>query len=73
MRKLFVFSIITLTLASVVLLFPGRTSAQDNKTGKFPTLEVQLSSEYVGRTVKSGTELEKLILDNQEFSMLRKD
>src|SRR4051812_41116665 len=46
---------------------------QNQSTNPWPTLQQQLGQDYFGFHVQPGTALEKLIRDNQDFSILRKD
>lgn len=49
---------------------PAKQPTESNKP-QWQTLRQQLDQEYYGKKVKQGSELEKLIRDNQDFSMLR--
>lgn len=52
----------------------GKTPpANDGKIVAWPSLAQQLERDYYGLKVQPGTALEKLIRDNQEFTMLRTD
>ena len=48
-------------------------SESKKQTAKWQTLPQQLDQEYYGKKVVPGSELEKLIRNNQELSMLRAD
>ena len=48
-------------------------SGQNQSGNPWPTLTEQLSTKYVGLTVQRGSALERLIRQNQDFSMLRED
>jgi BNR repeat-like domain/FG-GAP-like repeat len=58
-----------LTVAGLFLLATSSIFAQGS--GKFPTLDEQITKEYDEFRVQSGTALEQLIRDNQDFGMLR--
>ena len=62
--------------ANVQVSFAQKNSTRSAAEGKPPlwkTLKQQLDQEYSGRDVIPGSELEKLIADNQNFSLLRAD
>lgn len=65
---LFLICAITLLISS-----PYLSSKAQKTTDEFPTLQQQLNQEYVGFRVTRNSELEKLIIENQDFSMLRAD
>jgi hypothetical protein len=51
----------------------GKTPPNDGRIAAWPSLAQQLEQDYYGRKVQPGTALEKLIRDNQDFSLLRAD
>lgn len=56
------------------LAVPSNVPAQKNPKFDYPTLERQLTQEYHGEKVQlTGSELAKLIAENQDFEMLRSD
>ncbi len=58
-----------LTVALLFLLATSSIFAQG--PGRFPTLNEQLTKEYDELRIQSGSALEQLIRDNQDFGMLR--
>jgi hypothetical protein len=55
----------------VFLLIVSSFAQGSGKDGKFPSLDDQLSKTHDGFSIKSGTALDQLIRENQNFEMLR--
>ena len=68
-----IISVFVLCFAAIVFALAGfgQTSKQSGRP--WPSLQHQLSQDYFGRKIQSGSALEKLVRDNQDFSMLRDD
>src|SRR5436189_40302 len=62
-----------LCFAGVVVVRAGFGQTSKQSAAPWPSLQQQFSQEYAGHKIKPGTALEKLIRDNQDFSLLRDD
>jgi hypothetical protein len=66
MKKISIF----LSLIGILSVFSVVSSAQKNPRG-FDSLEKQLTQEYDEFKIESGSALERLVMENQDFEMLR--
>ncbi len=62
-----------LTGASLALAALAQNQGNKQSAAQWPTLQQELSQEYLGFKIKKGTALEALIRNNQDFSRLRDD
>ncbi len=59
-----------LSLIGILSIFSVVSSAQKDPKG-FDSLEKQLTQEYDEFKIESGSALERLVIENQDFEMLR--
>lgn len=62
-----------LWFAAIVFALAGFGQTSKQAAAPWPSLQQQLSQDYFGRKIQPGSALEKLVRDNQDFSMLRDD
>ena len=72
-RRIVIGFVLCLTGALLAAVGFGQNKNDKQSAAPWPSLQQQLSQEYFGYKVQSGTALEKLIRDNQDFSLLRDD
>src|SRR5438045_3305458 len=72
-RRIVIGFVLCLTGALLAVVGFGQNKNDKQSAAPWPSLQQQLSQEYFGYKVQPGTALEKLIRDNQDFSLLRDD